>query len=189
MTRLQVRPALGSRDDQLSPLQYWYLLAMTGAISVIAGILVLSDPSRSLKALAVIVGIYMLMLGVLLIVRTVSDEERGAGGLLLGVIALIAGVIVVRHPSQSVVLVSLAIGVYFLVAGALALARAITGPNRLASLLRAVLLIAAGAIITSSDEISVKTLALFTGLALCAEGLLQIGEAFMLRSAYRNSAP
>jgi uncharacterized membrane protein HdeD (DUF308 family) len=180
-------PALGSRDDQYSPLRYWYLLAATGAFGLIVGILVLSDPSRSLKTLAVILGIYLLLIGTLVIIRTAPDGDSGAGGFVLGAVTLIAGVILVRHPGQSIVLISMALGVYFLIAGALALARAIVGPGRLGALIRAVVLIAAGALITSSPDISVKTLALFTGIALCLEGTLQVIEALMLRSLHHQA--
>ena len=180
-----------TREQQASsiPLEakYWYVLLLSGGLGILVGVLVLSDPSRSLKALATIVGIYLLVIGVLLIARTVLDEDRGAGGLLLGALSLIAGAIVIRHPGNTVVVVSMALGIYFLVAGALALARAIIGPYRLHALARAVVFIAGGVIITSSTEISVKTLALITGIALCLEGAVQIGEAFVLRSISRQN--
>ena len=163
--------------------RYWYLPAISGAIGVVVGVLVLAAPNRSLKALAVITGIYLLLAGVLWIVQTISDEERSPGGMLLGILALIAGVVVIRHPGQSIVAVSLALGIYFLVAGALALARAIIGPDRLASLARGVVLVAAGVVITSSPEISVKTLALLTGIGLGLQGAMEIGEAFVMRSS------
>lgn len=180
-----------SRDSvrEYAPItRYWYLLAISGVIALVVGIVVLTNPERSLKALAVITGIYLLVVGVLIFVEAILDHEQGPGGMLLGILALIAGVIVVRHPSQSVVAVSLAIGIYFLIAGALALAAAIIGPHRLFALARGVVLIALGVIITSSSEISVKTLALLTGIALCLQGVIQIGEALMLRSAYRSES-
>jgi uncharacterized membrane protein HdeD (DUF308 family) len=159
----------------------WYLLVLTGLISVGIGAVVLVHPSRSLTTLCVIVGIYLLVAGVIVIAKTVSDQERGAGGMLIGILALIAGVVVIRHPSQSLVAVSLAIGLFFLVDGALDLARAITGPRRLLHLLRGGLLLAAGVAIVSSPHITVKTLAILTGIALCLNGAIQIIEGFMLR--------
>jgi uncharacterized membrane protein HdeD (DUF308 family) len=188
MTEMYAPPALGSREDQYSPLRFWWLLAATGAFGLIVGILVLSDPSRSLKTLAVILGVYLLLIGTLVIVRTATDEDRGAGGFVLGAVTLIAGVILIRHPGQSIVLISMALGVYFLIDGALALARAIVGPGRLVALIRGVVLVAAGVVITSSPDISVKTLALFTGIALCLEGTIQIVEALMLRSLHQKGA-
>jgi uncharacterized membrane protein HdeD (DUF308 family) len=62
------------------------------------------------------------------------------------------------------------------------------GPNRLWALVRGVVLVAAGVLITSSPEISVKTLALFTGIALCLEGTIQVIEALMLRSLHHHAA-
>lgn len=177
-----------TRDPQ-SPERYWYLVAISGAIGLVVGVIVLAEPSRSLKALAVIVGIYLLLLGVLLFVRTIAEEDRGPSGMLLGILSLIAGLVVIRHPSQSVVVVSMALGIYFIVAGALNLARAIIGPRRLVALIAGIVLTAAGILITSSPHISVKTLALFTGIALCLQGGIQIGESLLLRAAWRGQGP
>jgi uncharacterized membrane protein HdeD (DUF308 family) len=175
----------GTREPR-SPERYWYLVAISGAIGLVVGVIVLAEPSRSLKALAVIVGIYLLLLGVLLFVRTIAEEDRGPSGMLLGILSLIAGLVVIRHPSQSVVVVSMALGIYFIVAGALNLARAIIGPRRLGALIAGIVLTAAGVLITSSPDISVKTLALFTGIALCLQGAIQIGESLLLRAAWRG---
>jgi uncharacterized membrane protein HdeD (DUF308 family) len=167
--------------------RYWYVLALAGLIAIGVGVLVLADPARSLKTLAVILGVYFLIAGTLLIVRTASDQDRGVGGMFLGMVALIAGLIVIRHPGQSIVAVALTIGIYFVVAGALDLARAITGPRRLLSLVRGVVLVAAGCVITASPEISVKTLALVTGIAICMQGAVQIWESLVLRSLSRGA--
>jgi uncharacterized membrane protein HdeD (DUF308 family) len=129
------------------------------------------------------------VVGVLLFARTIAEEERGPSGMLLGILSLIAGLVVIRHPSQSVVVVSMALGIYFIAAGALNLARAIIGPRRLGALIAGIVLVAAGVVITSSPEISVKTLALFTGIALCAQGGIQIGESLLLRAAWRAQGP
>jgi uncharacterized membrane protein HdeD (DUF308 family) len=165
-----------------SPERYWYLLAVAGVFSIGAGVVVLAYPDPSLNVLCVILGVYLLVAGVLSIVVTVSDEDRSSAGMLLGIVALIAGIVVIRHPSQSLVAVALAIGLYFLVAGALDLARAIIGPRRLPALVRGVVLVAAGTVILSSPHITVTTLAVVAGISLCIHGAIQIGEAFVLRS-------
>src|SRR3954447_24693723 len=130
----------GGVVDLDSPARLWYLLLAAGVISVGVGVLVLAYPDPSLNVLCVILGIYLLVAGVLSIVVTFSDEDRSSAGMLLGILALIAGIVVIRHPSQSLVAVALAIGLYFLVAGALDLARAIIGPRRLPALVRGVVL-------------------------------------------------
>jgi uncharacterized membrane protein HdeD (DUF308 family) len=168
-----------------APESFWWLLLLTGLISLAIGVVV---PSRSLNALCVLVGIYLFIAGVMAIVGTVSDRDRGSIGILAGIVAIIAGVVVIRHPSQSLVAVSLAIGIFFLVDGALDLSRAIMGPSRLLHLLRGALLLAAGVVIVASPHITLKTLAILTGIALCVNGAIQIGEGFVLRRMGRAGA-
>ena len=163
----------------------WYLLVISGLIGMGVGVVVLVQP-ESLSAHARRDSRHLPAGGGR--VRDGPDrlrQERGAAGLLLGILTLIAGVVVIRHPGQSIVAVALALGLYFLVTGALDLAQAITGPRRLVHLVRAVVLLAAGIAITASPEIRVKTLALLTGIALCLEGAGQIAEGLVLRAESR----
>jgi uncharacterized membrane protein HdeD (DUF308 family) len=186
---MYVREELGPTDvRRFEPEKFWYLLLLAGLISVGIGVVVLTNPDASLKALCALVGIYLLAAGVILIVKTATDQDRGAGGILIGILALIAGVVVIRHPGQSLVAVALAVGIWFVVAGALDLARAITGPNRLLYLLRGGLLVAAGTIIVASPHITLKTLAILTGVGLVINGALQIAEGFIVR-ARQNGHP
>jgi uncharacterized membrane protein HdeD (DUF308 family) len=164
------------------PEQLWYLMVLTGLISLGIGVVVVAHPSTSLKTLCVLVGVYLLVAAAIMIVKTFTDDDRAPVGILIGILGLIAGVVVIRHPGQSLVAVALVLGLYFLIEGALDIAHAITGPRRLLHLLRGVLLIVAGTVIVASPHISLKTLAIVTGLALIVSGALQIGEGFILRS-------
>jgi uncharacterized membrane protein HdeD (DUF308 family) len=190
MTQMYVPEEVDQRGmvGSQSPESFWWLLVLTGLISIGLGVVVLANPSASLETLCVLVGIYLFVAGVVAIVKTASDRSRDAVGILLGIVALIAGVVVIRHPSGSLVAVSLAIGLFFIVDGALDLARAIIGPRRLLHLVRGALLLAAGVVIVSSPHISVKTLAIIAGIALVLNGLFQISEGFLLRSLGRTRA-
>ena len=75
-----------------------------------------------------------------------------------------------------------------IVAGAIDLSRAITGPHRLLYLLRGALLVAAGTVIVGSPHITLKTLAILTGVALVINGVLQIVEGFIVRTR-QNAQP
>src|SRR5689334_22380930 len=183
MTETYAREERGPTDiRRFDPGQFWWLLVLAGLISVGVGVVVLTNPERSLHVLCILVGIYLLAAGVILIIRTAEDQQAGAGGILLGILALVAGVVVIRHPGQSLVAVALAVGIWFLVAGAIDLSRVITGPHRLLYLLRGALLVAAGTIIVASPHISLKTLAILIGIGLVVNGALQIAEAFIVRS-------
>jgi uncharacterized membrane protein HdeD (DUF308 family) len=178
--------------DTAEMLRAWHLVAISGVVSLTVGVLVLAYPDPSIKLLGVFLGIDLLLGGVLLIVRGVSSRagENGTPALVLGVLALIAGVVVIRNPGESLVLLVLAFAIYLIAAGALALAQAVAiAEQRGALLVRGVVLIAAGTVIVAWPDISLTTLAVLCGIALCLRGALEIGEAFVLRSAERDAAP
>src|SRR4051794_6081370 len=163
----------------------WWIAVVSGGISLLVGILVLANLETSLATLSVIVGIYLLIAGMAAILHTFAhhdDPRIGPGWLVVGMLSLIAGLVVVRHPEGSVVAVALTIGIYFVVIGALDLAQAILGPRRLMALFKGVLAIAAGTIIIASPDIGVKTLALIIGISLCLQGVVQLLEGFALRT-------
>src|SRR4051794_8431186 len=64
MTIAEVRPVQGA-----DAAKYWYLLAISGAISAVVGVLVIAYPSPSVKLLGVFLGIELLLGGILPLAR------------------------------------------------------------------------------------------------------------------------
>ena len=170
----------------------WYLFAVSGAVSAVIGVLVLVYPDPSLKLLGVFLGVDLLIVGVLLIVRGASSKSDPASGpaeILLGTLALIAGVIVVRNPGESLVLLAIAFAAYLIVAGALALASALVNRERRgAALAKGLVLVAAGTVIVAWPDISLKTLTVLAGISLILQGAGEIAEGFLLRGLRRADA-
>jgi hypothetical protein len=163
----------------------WYLFAIAGAISAVIGVLVLAYPSPSVKLLGVFLGIDLLAGGILMIAHGTSGRagDAGAAMLLLGTLAGIAGLLVIRNPGKSVVLLALAFAIYLIVAGAVALGRGIVNrTGRAVTLLKGAVLVTAGTVIISWPELSLKTLTLLIGIALILQGVVEIAEALALRS-------
>jgi uncharacterized membrane protein HdeD (DUF308 family) len=185
---MAIAPAGVAPDTDVAE-RAWYLFAVSGAVSLVIGVLVLAYPSPSIKLLGVFLGIDLLIAGVLLIARAMSGgEETRAAEMLLGTLALIAGLIVVRNPARSLELLTLAFAVYLVVAGALALGRGLVhSRQRWSTLARGAVLVAAGTVIISWPEMSVKTLTVLAGIALILQGAMEVAEGFALRSPARHS--
>jgi uncharacterized membrane protein HdeD (DUF308 family) len=177
------KPELRNEEPRLET--YWYLFIFAGAVSFVIGIILIAYPEPSVKALGVLIGIDLLIVGGTLLARSISsgrEDDTAPATLLLGTLALIGGVVVVRNPGESLVLLVLAIAIYLIVAGALALAHALIGPQgRMAALVKGVVLVAAGTVIVSWPEISAATLAVLAGISLCLQGAVEIAEGFVLR--------
>ena len=76
----------------------------------VIGILLLVWPSRTLEVVAILVGIDLLLVGAIQIGSAFGELSGSrAGPLLRGAFAAIAGIIVIRHPGGSLLVIALAV--------------------------------------------------------------------------------
>lgn len=166
----------------------WWLTVLLGVLSLIAGIIVLARPDKSLEAIAVVTGIFALIDGIGALIGAIGHmtENRGLAAL-VGILDLVIGVFLIRHPTHGVLAIALIVGIWLIAMGAirLVLAFEMTGHRGWHMFVAAVELIA-GIVIVSSPSIGVATLALFVGLALIINGASLTALGVVLRSGGRD---
>lgn len=162
----------------------WWVLGLVGLLGVVAGIIVLAQPSISLATLAVIAGVFLLVDGIFEVMWALFDSlENRAIVAIFGAISAIAGVILIRHPFHAVVAIALLLGSWLLVAGILRLIRTFAEPGQSGwSVLVAVFELIAGIVIVSSPGIGVATVALLVGIGWILRGLAMLVVAWTLRA-------
>jgi len=172
-------------EDELEASRLWWLFVLVGIASLAAGVILVFKPSNSLAALAVIVGIFLLIDGIIELVRSFghSVDNRGLAAI-LGVLGIVIGIILIRHPFHGVTAIGLLIGIWLVAAGVIRFVRAIAlGMFRVFYLLIAVVEIVAGIVIVSDPHIGYATLAILTGIWLILNGLAAIAIGFAVRGA------
>jgi uncharacterized membrane protein HdeD (DUF308 family) len=88
-----------------------------GSLAVIAGVIVLRHPSGSILVVALAVGIYLILSGVLRIVGAVEVRE-GRGWLVLGALVdLVLGIVIVSWPSFGITTLAIVFGIVLIVRG------------------------------------------------------------------------
>lgn len=97
-------------------------------------------------------------------------------GAMLGLLGLVAGLIVLRHPWNSLAVLILVLGIYLVVAGFVGAIRAfrVLSSDRAARMLGAIATLAFGVIILALPELSLATLALLSGLGMVARGAVAV---------------
>ncbi|MEC5182661.1 uncharacterized membrane protein HdeD (DUF308 family) [Cryobacterium sp. MP_3.1] len=96
-----------------------------GVLVLILGILALRNPEGSLAVLGLVVGIVWIVEGVAALVEYTTDSSRWPG-ILLGVVGVLAGLIVLFAPVQTIgVLVTIG-GIMLIISGLVQLVRAFT---------------------------------------------------------------
>jgi uncharacterized membrane protein HdeD (DUF308 family) len=180
-----------TRQDVRQLARLWWLAVCLGVISIIAGGIIIAKPDNSLKALAVIAGIFILIDGIGELVMAFSGDTAGRGLVaLLGTLNLIVGILLIRHPIAGVQAIALFIGIWLIAAGVVRLVMALDSPgNRLGRIIVAVIEGIFGIAIVSSSHIGFATLAVLAGLSFIANGIGMITFGILLRMLKNQGQP
>ncbi len=167
----------------------WWLFLVVGLLSIAAGVIVLAKPSNSLATLAVITGVFVLIDGIFDLVLSFSrgTENRGLAAL-LGVLDIVVGVLLIRHPISGVLVIALLIGIWLIAIGLVRLVGAFEREHRLWNLVLALIEIIAGIVIVSVPPIGFATLALLVGIAFIANGVATFGLGWIMHALRRDAA-
>src|SRR3954449_11199035 len=96
----------------------WWVLALVGLLSIAAGVIILFKPGDSLATLAVIAGIFLVLDAIVELAASLSGATQSRGLVaLMGVLSLIVGIVLIRHPIAGVTAVALLIGLWLVTVG------------------------------------------------------------------------
>ncbi len=152
------------------------LLLVQGLVAIVFGVILLAVPGRTLTLLGVVLGIYLLVVGIVQLARGVSEPgllamER-AKPVTVGLIAMIAGILCLLRPDGSVRVVTIVAGIFLLVLGIFGLAERLSAEARGLSRLRSVLAIVAGILLIVAPSDTAEFAIVVLGIYLVVVGLL-----------------
>ncbi|MFJ4829144.1 HdeD family acid-resistance protein [Streptomyces sp. NPDC088747] len=179
--------------DVLSRLgRSWEWILGSAVATLVPGVLVLVWPDETLHVLAVLIGLYLLVTGAFRFVAAFARDGQGERlpGLLLAVLFVLAGVLCLRNPLQTIAALSLIVGIVWLVSGMLTLYTALATkdlPHRGFVVGAAVIAILAGVVVLALPTESARALTRLLGLWLVLLGLVELALAFAWRAALRRS--
>ena len=168
----------------------WSTVLFVGVVTIVLGIVVLVWPQETLVVLAVLFGIQLLLFGLFRLIHAFSDDTSARGLLgFVGLLGMIAGIIILRHPFESVAVLATILGVVWIVMGAIdvigALADSSIG-HRWMQGLAGLLSVAAGIIVVAWPEPTITVIAWIGGLYLVIFGIFISASAFSLRSVNKS---
>jgi uncharacterized membrane protein HdeD (DUF308 family) len=166
----------------------WWLFLLTGLIGIAAGVIVLAKPSNSLATLAVVAGIFALVDGTIDLIASLSRHtENRALTAVLGVVSVVVGVLLIRHPIGGVLAIALLIGIWLIAGGVVRMVRAFDQEHRAWTIVAALVEIAAGIVIVSSPPIGFATLALLVGISFIVYGVATFALGWMMHTLRRDA--
>jgi uncharacterized membrane protein HdeD (DUF308 family) len=169
--------------DNLRPItSLWWLPALFGVVTFGVGVFFVVSPHETLSTFTVIAGIFLLFDGVLAIFGSIFGKGEGRGLLaLIGVLSAIAGLVLIKKPFDTLVVFTLIIGVWFVVAGIVRFVVALGSPEgRGGNILTAILDLIAGILILAWPDLGLATVAVIIGIVLIMRGALFIVAGWQL---------
>jgi uncharacterized membrane protein HdeD (DUF308 family) len=163
-----------------------------GAITLILGIIIAFHPTQSLTAIAVLLGVVMLVSGVYQIARAIGGREhervwRGISGLLF----FLVGLALIRHLNLSVALIGFFIGITWIIQGVSVLVESFgSGHERREAgwtVFFGIISLIAGIVVVASPISSVTALTVLVGIWFIVMGIMEIVGSLLLKPAVTAS--
>jgi uncharacterized membrane protein HdeD (DUF308 family) len=173
---------------------HWGLVLFYGLVTLGLGITLAVWPGETLVVCAVLIAIQLLVSGVLRIVSALAASTLDGGVRALmglsGALALIVGLLVLRDPLQTLLVVGIILGVWWVVSGVIDLVGAVVSPTpgrRAWDVVMSLVTILAGGFLLVNPDLSLGVLVFVVCAWLLITGVLAIVAAVLLRSARRTT--
>ncbi len=162
---------------------FWWLFVLFGVATLGVGVFFVVSPHETLSTFTVIAGIFLLVDGVLALLGSIFNKGDGRGLLaVIGVLSVLAGLVLIRKPFDTLVVFTLIVGAWFVVAGIVRFVVALASPEaRGGNIVTAILDLIAGILILSWPDLGLATLAVIIGIVLILRGIFFIGAGWQLR--------
>jgi uncharacterized membrane protein HdeD (DUF308 family) len=169
------------------------LVLGAGVMTVLIGVLVLAWPGATIKVIAWLFAIQLLVAGVLQLISAFA-AGRGPGGrvlfVLLGALSILVGLLCLREPLQTALVLGLLIGAMWVIQGVVGIVEAIgneRGAGRGWMIASGVLSVIGGAVVLVYPGASLVVLTWLFGAMLIAIGVLLIVQGIAARRAHTTA--
>lgn len=192
-TPVHPSPVRHAADERGERLLWW--LAVAGAVtSVVVGVLLVAWPRATLYIGAILFGLWLIVHGIVDIVRavTATADDPGMRALdgVIGVVFVGAGVLALRHVLLSLLAIATVIGLTWVIGGIVRFLSAFRSYNR--GLTRAavaalgLIAVAGGLTVLLWPKLTLLAMVVFTGVWMIVMGLVQLFIVVRLRAEARG---
>jgi uncharacterized membrane protein HdeD (DUF308 family) len=166
-------------------------LIIGAVLSGIFGGLILGWPGATLLVIAVLIGLYFLIRGVVRLIAGIFAPGLTAGGrtlsIILGVLLIAVGIFALKNPGDSLALLGILIGLSWIIDGIASLIEASRALSRGFAITAGLLSIIAGVVVLFVPIEGVAVLAIVAGVFLLVIAVAQLVGAIALGSAAKRA--
>jgi uncharacterized membrane protein HdeD (DUF308 family) len=162
------------------------VVLLEGIALVIIGVLLFTDTEQTLFTLVLFLGIWWFISGIFDLVTLFVDRTDWGWKLFSGVLGILAGLLIIRHPIWAGFLVPASLvwvlGLFGIIIGIVALIRAFQGAGWAVGILGVISLILGIILLGANMGVAIATVIVVGALWAIAGGIAAIAYSFRLRS-------
>ena len=93
------------------------MVALLGALTAIVGVLLIRHPIESVEAVALLIGLWLIAIGVIRFATAFDEPDHRGRYALAGAIELVAGIVIVANPDIGLTTLAILVGIAFIFNG------------------------------------------------------------------------
>ena len=166
--------------------QRWWLLGVFGVITVGFGIVLTFKPGKSVHAIAVIIGIWLLILGVVRLIQAIGASGERTGFVIVGLLAIVIALILLHHTTTTVAVLGFIVGIFWTIGGVTELFHGfsaddggVSWPTVILGLIATII----GILCLVYPSLSLSIICVIVGLGMIVYGIVEIAASLQLRKA------
>ncbi|QDP96268.1 HdeD family acid-resistance protein [Microlunatus elymi] len=172
----------------------WYWPVIRGVLAIILGILAFAAPLTTVVTIAIVVGIWFIIDGIVAIVDAI--RQRGSGGMafhiIVGIVDLVFGLLLLFWPGKTLLVFVYLAGIWAIVLGVLEIIASIRSRKQnsgwIWGLAVGAIAIIFGIVVAVHPGFSLVTMTWIIGIFAVVFGIFWIIFGFMIRSAGKKAS-
>ncbi|WP_378146352.1 HdeD family acid-resistance protein [Cnuibacter sp. UC19_7] len=162
----------------------WVRAVLSLLLGVVILVLAFNNPDAIAWTIALLFAIYFWVVGLIRVVQGIVNKDYSGGmralNIILGVLLVIAGVIAIRNPVVSLLVLAFVVGFSWIFEGILAIMETAKDSSKWLGTLLGVLSLLAGIVVIFLPLESISVLILFAGVFLIVSAIMSAVTALML---------
>ena len=166
----------------------WWLLALFGVITIGFGVVLTFKPSKSVHVIAVIFGIWLLILGAVRLIQAIGARGERFGLVVVGLLSIFIALLLLRHTSTTIDFVGFIIGVFWTIGGVAHLFSGFGADDGIDwwFVLLGVISTAIGVLCLVYPSLSLSIICVIIGLGMIVYGIVELVAGLQLRKVAKE---
>jgi uncharacterized membrane protein HdeD (DUF308 family) len=161
----------------------WWLLAIFAVITFVFGVILTFKPSSSVHTIAVLIGIWLFILGIVRLIQAIGASGERVGLVVVGLLSILIGLILLRHTTTTIDVLGFVVGVFWTIGGVAQLFSAFgdrDGVNWWSALLGLISTVV-GILCLVYPSLSLSIICVIVGLGLILYGVVEFIASLQIR--------